>query len=80
LEDSRNVSIYYATQQVLERELKNPDESLIKLDKVTKEDVMKVAKKYLVNSTLNFAVIGNFAKDAKTEKANSQQFEKLLKL
>lgn len=80
LEDSRSVSIYYATQQILEQDLKNPDEILKKVDSITEAEVMKVAKKYLVNETLNFAVIGNFGKDKKTEKTNKQKFEKLLKL
>jgi len=80
LEDSRSVSIYYATQQILENEMKNPDEILKKISDVTIEDVMNVARKYLTDKTFNFAVIGNFAKDTATEKANRQKFEKLLKL
>jgi predicted Zn-dependent peptidase len=80
LEDSRSVSIYYATQQILENGMDNPDEILRKIDAVTIEDIMTVAKKYLKTETLNFAVIGNFAKDKKIENTNRQKFEKLLKL
>lgn len=80
LEDSRSVSIYYATQQILENEMDNPDDILKKIDKVTIEDIMRVAKKYLISETLNFAVIGNFAANKKEESANRQKFEKLLKL
>lgn len=80
LEDSRSVSIYYATQQLLEKEIDNPDDIIKKIDNVTVEDIMEVAKKYLTEETLNFAVIGNFGKDKKTENANRQKFEKLLKL
>ncbi|MBI2032824.1 MAG: hypothetical protein HYT09_04245, partial [Candidatus Levybacteria bacterium] len=43
-----------------------------KIDRVKVEDVLEVAKKYLIESTLNLAVIGNFP--------NRQKFEKLLKL
>ena len=53
LEDSRSVSIYYATQQLLEKETDNPDDILKKIDKVTKEDIIRVAKKYLTRKTLN---------------------------
>jgi predicted Zn-dependent peptidase len=80
LEDSRSVSIYFATQAVLEREINTPEEVLKKVDSIIIKDVMKVANKYLVGKSLNLAVIGNFAKDKKTENANRQRFEKLLKL
>lgn len=72
LEDSRSVSIFYASQELLEKKTDNPDEMLKKVEKVTIEEVMKVAKKYLKTETLNLAVIGDFKDKAK--------FEKLLKL
>lgn len=80
LEDSRSVSIYYATQQILENDIDNPDDILRKIDAVTEKDIMRVAKKYLVNETINFAVIGDFAANSKDEIANRKKFEKLLKL
>ncbi len=72
LEDSRSVSGFYAAQELLEDKIKNPDEIIKKIDGVTIDDVQRVAGKYIVNSTLNLAVIGNFT--------NGQKFEKLLKL
>lgn len=78
LEDSRAVSIYYSTQQVLEEKIENPDEVLRKIDKITVKDVLKVAKKYLIGTTINLAVIGDFGPNKKTETANRQRFEKLL--
>lgn len=80
LEDSRSVSIYYVTQQILEKEIDNPDDVLRKIDEVTEKDIMRVARKYLTGKTLNFAVIGNFAENKKAENANRQRFEKLLRL
>ena len=80
LEDSRAVSIYYSTQQTLEEKIENPDEVLKKIDKITAKDILKVAKKYLIDRTINLAVIGDFGADKKTENANRQRFEKLLKL
>lgn len=72
LEDSRSASIYYATQDILEKEILNPDELLKKIDKVTEEEIMTVAKKYFRESGLNLALIGDFS--------NKDQFEKLLSL
>ena len=43
-----------------------------KIDEVTEEEVMNVAKKYFVEKGLNLALIGNFS--------NKEKFEKLLKL
>ncbi len=80
LEDSRSVSVYYATQYILENEAINPDEVIKKIDKVTIEEVMRVAKKYLTDKTLNLAVIGDYGANEKIKSANLQKFEKLLKL
>lgn len=80
LEDSRSVSIFYSTQDVLEEKIDNPDDALSKIDKIKIADVEKVAKKYLKGRGLSLAVIGDFAKDKKTENINKQRFEKLLSL
>ncbi len=80
LEDSRSVSIYYAMQQILEKTIENPDDVLRKIDKVTVEDIERVAKKYLISKTLNFAVIGSFGENPEKEKEDKKRFEKLLKL
>lgn len=80
LEDSRSVSIYYATQQILEKKIDNPDEILKKIDAVSEKDILRVAKKYLIGKTLNFAVIGNFGANKKAENTNKEKFEKLLVL
>jgi predicted Zn-dependent peptidase len=72
LEDSRSVAIFYAAQEILEDEIKNPDEILARVDRVTAADIEKVAKTFFVQSGLNLAVIGDFE--------DRQRFEKLLKL
>ncbi len=72
LEDSRAVSVFYAHQELLERRVENPDEIIKKIDKITLDDVNRVAKKYLVHKSLNLAVIGNFD--------SGQKFKKLLDL
>ncbi len=60
LEDSRSVSTFYAHQELLEKEILNPDQILKLIDKVTKEQIDEVGKKYFVNTGLNLALIGNF--------------------
>lgn len=70
LEDSRSVAVYYAGQELLEKEIENPDVVLKKIDAITSEQVENVAQKYLRRKGLNLAVIGNFT--------DRQRFKKLL--
>lgn len=72
LEDSRAVAGFYASQELLEKEIENPDEVIGKIEKVTAEDLKRVAGKYFVEKGLNLAIIGNFP--------SGQEFESLLKL
>jgi predicted Zn-dependent peptidase len=71
LEDSRSVAAFYAEQEILEKEIKNPEEVIARVEKVSLEEVRGVAKKYFVSKGLNLAVIGNFD--------SRQRFENLLK-
>lgn len=70
LEDSRSVAGFYAQQELLEETIDNPDAILVKIDKVSVEDIQRVAEKYLGKNPLNLAVIGNFE--------DKERFEKLL--
>jgi len=72
LENSRSVAYYYATQELLEKEINNPDQIIKKIDAVTVKQIENVAKKYFVEKGLNAVIIGNFT--------SGQEFEKLLKL
>jgi len=72
LEDSRSVAGFYAQQELLEKKINNPNETLAKIEKITVQDVQRAAKKYLVNQGLNLAIIGNFP--------SGQEFQSLLKL
>lgn len=74
LEDSRSVASYYAHQELLEKEMLNPDEVLKEVDAVTKEQVEEIGKKYFVNVGLNLAVIGS------GQSIDRQKLEKLLQL
>lgn len=72
LEDSRSVADYYAHQELLQKRLKTPEDTLKEIDAVTIADIERVAKKYLVQDTMNLAVIGDFE--------DEKVFEKLLEL
>jgi predicted Zn-dependent peptidase len=71
LEDSRSVAGYYGSQDLLEKEIENPDQVLAKIDGVTGDDVERVAQKYLKPEGFNLAIIGNFE--------DGDHFEALLK-
>lgn len=72
LEDSNSVAGFYGHQELLEKEIENPDQILAHLDAVTKEEVEQAGKEFFINNTLNLALIGNFE--------DRQKLEDLLKL
>lgn len=72
LEDSRAVAGFFATQELLEKEINTPEEAIAKIEAVQVEDLEKVAKKILTPDKLNLAVIGQFD--------SRQRFQKLLQL
>lgn len=72
LEDSRSVASYYAHQEILERKLEDPEDTLTRINEVVLEDIERVTQKYIVESTLNLAAIGNIAE--------GKDFKALLKL
>lgn len=71
LEDTRSIAVMYASQEILQHELKDPTQIIAKIDKVELEDVVRVAKEYLDTKLLSLAVIGDFD--------NPARFKKLLK-
>ncbi len=72
LEDSRSVASFYAHEELLESKLEDPGAINAYIEEVTAEKLTEVANKYIVEDTLNLAVIGNIA--------SGKKFEKLLKL
>ncbi|OGI25767.1 MAG: hypothetical protein A3J76_00895 [Candidatus Moranbacteria bacterium RBG_13_45_13] len=58
LESSDEVASYLAGQEIARREIKKPEEILAMIDKVGKNDILRVAKDIFVNSKLNLALIG----------------------
>lgn len=60
LEDTRSVAGFYASQELLEPKIDNPEEVIAEIDKVTLDDVLKVANKYINGTPLSLALIGDF--------------------
>jgi predicted Zn-dependent peptidase len=72
LEDSRSVAGFYAHQELLEDKIENPNDVIAQIEAVTIDDIESVGKEFFKESTLNFALIGNFP--------DGQKLESLLKL
>jgi predicted Zn-dependent peptidase len=72
LESSDAQASFYAAQEVLEKKILTPEEIFKKIDQVSREDILKVAKEIFRPEKLNLALIGPFK--------NQKPFEKLLKI
>ncbi len=71
LEDTRSVSVYYASDLILKGEMENPEEVLKQIDEITLEDVKAAAQKYIKKENMNLVIIGDFT--------DQTRFEALLK-
>ncbi|MDZ4209681.1 MAG: pitrilysin family protein, partial [Candidatus Curtissbacteria bacterium] len=67
-EDSRSVAFGYGVDELFEGRVRTQEEVLREIDRVTAEDVQRVAKFLVTNSKLNLAAIGPFKDSAKFEK------------
>jgi predicted Zn-dependent peptidase len=72
LEDPKGMISFGLRDEVLEGKLREPDEVLAALDKVTVEDLQRVARDIIRQDRLNLAVIGPFDEP--------ERFQKLLEL
>lgn len=71
LEHSEAVAERYALQALLEKKIEDPQEIIETVDKVTPEDIQRVAKDIFVPEKLNLAIIGPYN--------DEERFLKLLK-
>jgi len=71
LEESMQVADFLAEQALLWGEIKDPDQVAAELDRVTIEDIQKLAESIFVAENLNLAIVGPFKE--------KEKFEKLLK-
>lgn len=58
LEDSMNIATMYGSKYILEGEVADPKKTLEKLQKITKKDIIALAKQIFVPSGLTCALIG----------------------
>jgi predicted Zn-dependent peptidase len=58
LESSDEVAFFMAEQKVIRDEIRTPDEISKKIDRVTQDDVQKIAREIFRNSKLNLAIVG----------------------
>src|SRR3989344_5109365 len=68
LEDSRSVAGFYATQEILKRQILTPDEVIAKTEAVTKDEVVAVAREIFVEKHLNLSVIGPYKEEVRFRK------------
>lgn len=68
LEGSDDIAEYLVTQETLRHEIVLPKERVKAIDRVTADDVLRVARDIFVNKKLNMAIIGPHAKQEKLEK------------
>lgn len=67
LESSDSQASFYAVQELLEGQIKTPEEKFKKIDAVTAEDIQKVAQDIFKPEKLNLSIIGPFGEDTKKE-------------
>jgi predicted Zn-dependent peptidase len=71
LEPSDAQASFYAAQEVLEKKILTPEEIFKKIDEVSREDILNVAKEIFKPEKLNLALIGPFK--------DKEKFQRLLK-
>ena len=67
-EDSRAVAGYFGSQEILKREILTPRQYFAKINEVTEDQVVVVAKDIFRPEKLNLAIIGPYKDDQKFEK------------
>jgi predicted Zn-dependent peptidase len=72
LETSDAVASNFAEQEAVRDNIIVPTESLKRIQKVTRNDIQRVAKEIFVNEKLNCAIIG-------PQKKNEKEIKKILK-
>lgn len=60
MEDSFNVASFYGNKKLLEEKVESPEEIVKKIESVTKDEVIALAKQIFIPQKLNVAIIGPF--------------------
>jgi predicted Zn-dependent peptidase len=72
LESSDSLTEFYGLQEILNQKIKTPKEAEKEIEKVTANDIAKVAKSIIKNNGLNLAIVGKYN--------DPKRFEKILKI
>ncbi|MFA7315146.1 MAG: insulinase family protein, partial [Candidatus Magasanikbacteria bacterium] len=62
LEDSATQADHYAEEALFSKKIETPEEKLQKIEKITNEDIIKVAKEVFKWNQMRIAIIGNVDK------------------
>ncbi len=65
LETSDAWASFLGLQEILEKKIMMPEETLAEIEKVTADDILKIAKEIFVPEKLNLAVVGPFKEEEK---------------
>jgi len=68
LEATDDIANFYGGQELLKKEIKTLEEKIKEIEKVTANDIQKMAKIIFKDKNLNLAIIGPFKKDDKFKK------------
>jgi len=77
LEDSRNVALWYGSQEILMRQILDIEDVISIVDAITIAELKEVAKEILTDSGLNLAVTGPVQKDSLIKEKPLRQLLKI---
>ena len=60
MEDSMNIASFFGTKKIVQNKIMTPQEIIGKIEAVTTEEIMELAKNIFTPDKLNFALIGPF--------------------
>jgi len=60
MEDSMNIASFFGTKKILQNKILTPQEIIRKIESVTVEEIVKLAKEIFISKNLNFVLIGPF--------------------
>ena len=60
MEDSMNIASFFGTKKILQNKIETPEEIIKKIEAVTVEEIVELAKNIFTSNRLNFALIGPF--------------------
>lgn len=72
LESSDSLAQFYGFQEIFKKKIKKPKEIVKEIEKITADDIQKVAKEIIQNKKLNLAIVGKYK--------NEERFRKILKI